>query len=75
MTALLPLLTALMPMIIKLLMYWLDYKNADTATKKKFLEFVESLNKYIPKANKLKQDYQNQIDENIKKIEELDKIK
>ena len=65
-------ITALMPLVIKLITMYLKKSNADLATQKKFFTFIDAMEKGSAVTSKLRKKYTQQKDRVSSMIKEIE---
>jgi len=69
----LSIISALVPIAVKIIMAFLDKKDTDNVTRQHFLDFVDSMEKSMSTPSNLRQSYRKQGDklrERLKRIKE-----
>lgn len=74
-SAIIALITAILPAIIKLFVFFIDRSNASNEDKKKFIATIESMKCYAQDNIKLMNDYDQARENNLKKIQEMNQPK
>lgn len=72
-SAILSILSALVPLAVKIIMAYIERNELDNVTRQRFLDFIESMEGSMKVPSNIRKDYQKQGDrlrERIKKIKE-----
>ena len=72
-SAILGLLSAILPLAIKIIMAYLERKEVDNEVRRRFMKFVESLETSMKSPAKLRQSYKKQGDRLDEMMREIDK--